>query len=214
MSLEFKSWEKIPRLRRDVTISEKIDGTNAAIVILPRAEGDYDAQLAAGELLEVGAYVVAAQSRKRLIQPGKGTDNYGFAQYVWENAEAFVTTLGQGYHYGEWYGQGIQRGYGLTEKRFALFNAPRWEAGKDAGILDDIPGLGIVPVLFKGQYYDGLIGDMASALKQYGSQAVPGYMNPEGLVMWHSQSRDLYKIILGTPESGMLYDDGAKGSAE
>lgn len=34
--IEFKAWPKIPRLFRDVIITEKIDGTNAAIHIAAR----------------------------------------------------------------------------------------------------------------------------------------------------------------------------------
>lgn len=208
MGLEFKAWNKIPRLRREVTITEKIDGTNAAAVILLRAEGDYDAQLTAGELIEVGDYVVGAQSRKRLIQPGKDTDNAGFAKYVWDNAEDFVEVLGLGYHYGEWYGQGIQRGYDLDHRRFALFNTERWRHLADDGPLSvlppPIPGLGVVPVLYKGPFHSGVTTTQRNLLSVLGSVAVPGYMRPEGFVMWHSQSRQLYKVLLE-------HDDVPKG---
>jgi len=54
----FQPWPKTPRLNRDCIVTEKIDGTNSAIVID-----------------EVGD--VYAQSRNRLITPGD--DNYGFA---------------------------------------------------------------------------------------------------------------------------------------
>lgn len=210
MALEFVSWPKIPRLRRDVTITEKLDGTNGAVVILLRSEGDYDAQLASGELIEVGAYVVGAQSRKRLLQPGKGTDNHGFAQYVWENAEAFVETLGLGYHYGEWYGQGINRNYGLTEHRFALFNAHRWKDLQGQTELLGLatpPGLEVVPVLYQGPFHSGVITTQRNLLSVLGSVAVPGYDRPEGLVMWHSQSRQLYKVLLEN-------DDQPKGAVK
>ena len=33
MPIEFKEWPKTPRLLRNITITEKIDGTNAAIGI-------------------------------------------------------------------------------------------------------------------------------------------------------------------------------------
>ena len=86
--LEFKKWEKIPRENPfTVTISEKIDGTNACIVIID------------GAIAEV-------QSRKRFITPGD--DNYGFALWVEENKDD-LASLGDGYHYGEWAGEGIQK---------------------------------------------------------------------------------------------------------
>lgn len=34
----FQAWPKIPRYNRQVTLTEKIDGTNAAIIIEPDAE--------------------------------------------------------------------------------------------------------------------------------------------------------------------------------
>ena len=37
-----------------------------------------------------------------------------------------MTFLVPGRHFGEWWGSGIQRGYGLDEKTFSLFNAYRW----------------------------------------------------------------------------------------
>ena len=59
------------------------------------------------------------------VDNGKNCDNHGFARWVSENAEELLK-LGEGRHYGEWHGKGIQRGYGLEEKRFSLFNVTRW----------------------------------------------------------------------------------------
>ncbi len=106
--LKFEPFNKIGRLKRTCTITEKIDGTNAQICFN-----------AAGEML-VG-------SRKRQIWPegfegkDKGCDNAGFAKWAYENKDALFDFLGEGRHFGEWCGGKIQRGYGLTEKRFALF---------------------------------------------------------------------------------------------
>src|ERR1700744_5037408 len=94
---EFKPWPKTPRYFRDITITEKIDGTNAAIGIQPVAGSDYP--------------MVYAQSRKRIIT--KDDDNYGFARWVYDNCETLVEDLGYGLHFGEWWGKGIQRSYGL-----------------------------------------------------------------------------------------------------
>ena len=98
--MEFIAFPKIARLRRDCVITEKLDGTNAQIVIQD------------GEIVAVG-------SRSRWITPGKDTDNYGFAGWVEQN-RAELLGLGDGTHFGEWWGSGIQRNYGLTEKRFSL----------------------------------------------------------------------------------------------
>lgn len=126
-TIEFKPWPKTPRLFRSILITEKIDGTNAAVIIT--SDG-----------------TVAAQSRNRLVTPGKLTDNYGFARWVEENADELRDVLGTGHHYGEWYGSGIGRNYGLTngDKRFALFNVNRYQ---NVPHLDRVPGLDVVPVL-------------------------------------------------------------------
>ena len=104
-NVEFKSWGKIPRDNPfNVTITEKIDGTNACVIIQ-------------------GGAIVGVQSRKRMITP-EG-DNYGFAKWVGEHEEHLLT-LGDGYHYGEWAGEGIQKNpLKLTGKHFFLFNTFR-----------------------------------------------------------------------------------------
>lgn len=101
----FVPFPKVGRVSKGCVITEKIDGTNACIYI----NGD----------------VMLAGSRSRWLEPGKTTDNFGFASWVEANRED-LRQLGDGTHFGEWHGQGIQRGYGLKEKRFALFNVDRW----------------------------------------------------------------------------------------
>ena len=102
MEIEFKSFGKIPRLSRDIVITEKIDGTNGQIYI----DGD----------------TIMAGSRNRWITPQD--DNHGFAAWVSANREQLMA-LGNGRHFGEWWGAGIQDGYGQTEKFFSLFNTRR-----------------------------------------------------------------------------------------
>jgi RNA ligase len=199
MAVEFRPWPKIPRLNREITITEKIDGTNACIIVLPYNEDEhYDQFYQKRELLGLVATgpttvaVVGAQSRTRLIQPGKTTDNYGFAQWVQDNAVALVETLGLGYHYGEWWGQGIQRNYGQTEKHFSLFNHHRW--GYED--LSAVPNLDTVPLLYKGRYHGESVDLVLDLLREIGSVAKPGWMKPEGVVVWHSQSKQYYKVLL------------------
>src|SRR5687768_16084610 len=100
MDQEFRPFGKIARLNRDVVVTEKIDGANALVAV--------------GE-----DGTVRAGSRTRWIAPGD--DNFAFAAWVDKNIDA-LRGLGPGFHYGEWWGAGIQRRYGLTEKRFSLFN--------------------------------------------------------------------------------------------
>ena len=104
---EFAGFPKMARLSRDIVITEKIDGTNAQIYITKEGE-------------------IRAGSRNRWITPAD--DNFGFAQWVESNRDQLLE-LGPGRHFGEWWGSGIQRGYGMEkgEKKFSLFNAVRSE---------------------------------------------------------------------------------------
>jgi hypothetical protein len=171
MTVEFRAWPKTPRLFRTVTITEKIDGTNAAVIVT--AEGE-----------------VAAQSRKRIITPE--ADNYGFATWVHENAAYLAETLGEGYHYGEWWGQGIQRRYGLDHKRFSLFNVRRW-----SGTTFEHPQLHMVPVLYQGDLGFYTVDDVLDDLRLSGSMATPSYFNnPEGICVFHEDANQVFKVLL------------------
>lgn len=191
--MEFIPWPKTARLYRDVTVTEKIDGTNAAIRI--EADGSDEKNhvaLAGYRHDDTGEhwYQLGAQSRNRLITPD--ADNYGFAAWVKENAESLVRDLGPGSHFGEWWGSGIQRGYGIEEKRFSLFNTAKW-----AGAEFETPQLHTVPVLYQGVFNETDAVDMPEyKLSFYGSSAAPGFRNPEGICIFHSQSRRVYKYTL------------------
>lgn len=195
--IEFKEWPKTPRLFRDMIVTEKIDGTNAAIIIeaVEPGLGWEDQPAKAVEAFD-GEYLVGAQSRKRLITPE--VDNFGFARWVWDNAEDLVHALGPGRHYGEWWGSGIQRGYGLQngEKRFSLFNVKRY-----ADMFSMIPNLGTVPVLFEGPFDLDEVATQIGQLRLTGSQASPGFMRPEGVVVFHAASGAVYKATLENDEA-------------
>ena len=182
--IEFQKWPKIPRLFRDMVITEKIDGTNGAVIITE--EG-----------------VVAAQSRNRLITPED--DNAGFAKWVDANQIELVVALGVGRHFGEWWGSGIQRRYGLTgnDKRFSLFNVNRYA---DAD-LSRVPGLGLVPVLYRGPFDTNEADDALDNLTDSGSWASPGFMRPEGIVVFHAAANSCFKVTVE-------HDEKPKGSFE
>src|SRR5687768_14030130 len=113
---KFEPFPKMGRLYRDVVVTEKLDGTNAQLLI-------DDAGFADGnEVAIVDGRAIWAGSRTRWLDVSSKGDNFGFAKWVADNAAELVK-LGVGRHYGEWWGQGIQRGYGLNDKRFSLFNA-------------------------------------------------------------------------------------------
>ncbi len=97
---QFEPFEKIPRFFRNVTITEKIDGTNASIhIVKPEIDiSHFDLWTA-----KVGDHLIWAGSRTRWITPDN--DNFGFAKWVANNAEELVQ-LGVGTHRGEWWGNG------------------------------------------------------------------------------------------------------------
>lgn len=174
--MEFTEFPKMARLSRDVIVTEKIDGTNAQVFITN------DGQIVAG-------------SRTRWITPQD--DNFGFAAWVEAHLDELLT-LGPGRHFGEWWGQGIQRNYGLTEKRFSLFNVQRWAlhgtepqriATADPRIekwQDVLPKCcGLVPVLYRGLFDTTAVDRAIETLRLTGSAAAPGFMKPEGVVVFH-----------------------------
>lgn len=187
---EFREWPKTPRLFREIVITEKLDGTNAGLHI------SEDGQ-------------VVAQSRKRIITPD--SDNYGFARWAADNAADLAYILGPGLHFGEWWGQGIQRRYGLAQKRFSLFNVVRWGTQADADGTtmksraeqsDLVDQVDAVPILYRGTFDQDVIDALMKELKEYGSYAAPGFMNPEGICVYHSQTRGVFKVTLDQNDAG------------
>jgi len=222
----FEGWPKTPRLFRDMIVTEKIDGTNAAVLIVPWSvavaessqsfnwtEGYFREWHPAGKNLitvvgtpnrkafndlhwtEYGpdAFAVFAQSRKRLITPDQ--DNYGFATWVRDNAAHLVEILGEGRHYGEWWGQGIQRGYGLDHKRFSLFNVKRYFPLLQAAASEDnlLPNLNLVPILYEGRFDTKTVGLVLGGLAAGGSHAAPGFDRPEGVIVYHHALNGVFK---------------------
>jgi hypothetical protein len=195
----FVEFPKIPRLRRNITITEKIDGTNGAIGFMPvntleYAVGWVDDGRNPTVKIDDDYYVVYAQSRTRIITPKD--DNFGFAAWVYDNAGTLAATLGPGLHYGEWWGSGIQRGYGLSEKRFSLFNTKRWATTEFT-----TPRLGTVPVLYQGLFGPFSVQNALLDLEADGSYASPGFMKPEGVCVYHSAANMSFKVTLEKDEA-------------
>lgn len=196
MTITFEGWPKTPRLFRDCIITEKIDGTNAAVIV---EEGLTDDGIA-DVLVDGVFYTVAAQSRTRLITPGKTTDNFGFAAWVAEHATDLARLLGPGRHFGEWWGKGIQRGYGLDERRFSLFNVGRYGtlAEQSEGLLHT------VPVLYQGPFAERAVHETLDDLILRGSRAAT-FATPEGVVVYHAAARQVFKVLIEN-------DDQPKGA--
>lgn len=172
--MDFVEFDKIARLSRNCVVTEKLDGTNASIIIT-----------------DAGDFLVG--SRTRWITPQD--DNYGFAKWAHANKEELLK-LGAGQHFGEWWGLGIQRNYGLQEKKFSLFNTGRW--------LDDAVRptcCGVVPVLYTGVFDTIQVLNALDQLRALGSAAAPGFMKPEGVVVWHEAARTYFKKTIEKDES-------------
>ena len=172
--LTFSEFRKLPRWSREIIITEKIDGTNASIFI-----GED------GETFLTG-------SRTRWITPDE--DNHGFSRWAHENKQELLR-LGPGRHFGEWWGAGIQRKYGLTEKRFSLFNVSRWEDSAVRPACCDV-----VPTMYRGPMNEDHVWGMRDELAVNGSRAAPGFMDPEGIVIWHTAANIGFKKTIKKDE--------------
>lgn len=188
--IEFKAYGKTPRWGKETTaeITEKLDGSNMAVIVTARG-------------------YVGAQSRNRLITPEQ--DHAGFAKWVDQNADDLADVLGEGHHYGEWYGHGVQkRTYGLVngEKRFALFNPYVYgETVRASGIR----GLEVVPHLYSGPLEADTVDRVMQDLKATGSKAGVAadnpwggspYLGPEGIIIYRNDTRRVSKATFDSPE--------------
>lgn len=192
MELEFVSFPKIGRVSATATITEKIDGTN-------------------GQLLfnEEGRMLVGSRKREVFPEgtvweeyadfPDKGTDNFGFALWAYARRPDLFKFLGPGRHYGEWAGQGIQRTYGMDEKRFYLFNTARFGPGRQ-----EIPehlaeqGLDSVPVLYEGPFGTDSAADAMTDLLLEGSR-LNNFDNPEGIITYMHGLKVYSKMTFDNP---------------
>lgn len=189
MRPDFVGFPKLFRMRRECIVTEKIDGTNASVLITD--SGD-----------------IHAGSRTRWITPQD--DNYGFAKWVESNRDELMK-LGTGLHFGEWWGSGCQRGYGLKngEKRWSLFNVARWcLAGEEPQriptadpriekyqqVLPECCHL--VPILYRGLFDTAKVEESLEELRVNGSKAAPGFSRPEGVVCFHVAGNFGMKVTL------------------
>jgi hypothetical protein len=190
------------RLSRECVITEKIDGTNAQLLIVERPPIGTPI---GGYVAAVENVLIYAGSRNRWLQ--LGDDNSGFALWLAEHAEE-LAQLPVGRHFGEWWGSGIQRGYGLSkgEKRLSLFNTERFhlhgESAQrkptgDPRIFNETielpPCVGLVPVLARETFSTGLAQRVLEGLRVHGSVAAPGFMDPEGIIVWHTAAQVGFK---------------------
>jgi hypothetical protein len=163
MEPEFKPWPKIPRIKENtITISEKIDGTNAC-------------------LINENGSLIGCQSRNRMIK--LGDDNMGFAFWADQNKDE-IAKLGDGYHYGEWAGPGIQKNpHKLEKKEFFLFNTFRPK--------ESLPScINQVSTLYVGPHSPEIIEETMESMWELSK--IAGY-KPEGIVVYYHDTRNYSK---------------------
>jgi len=189
-SVEFKEFPKLPRLSREVLISEKIDGTNSSILITEFGD-------------------ILTGSRTKWVTPED--DNKGFAKWVQGNKQE-ILKLGPGRHFGEWWGSGIGRGYNLPkgEKRLSLFNISRWALyGTEPKLISEVTNkyqdllpecVGLVPLIARGIFHATLIDEAMYRLKTNGSYASPLFMKPEGIIIFHISGNVGFKKTIENDE--------------
>lgn len=168
--MDFLEFKPIARYSRPIVITEKIDGMNCQIAISP------DGELKAG--------VRTQWIDKDTDHDGLGM---GFWQWTQDNKEELVATLGKGRHYGEWYGYNLSHGYGLSERRFALFNTKRWTETTKPKCC------GVVPILYAGDFTTGIVEQTLDELIVSGSKMVEGWMRPEGIIIYHIAADVFFK---------------------
>ena len=176
MTEAYVPFPKVPRLNREIIVTEKIDGTNAQVFIAEDGE------------------TILAGSRTRWITPE--ADNFGFAAWVRDNRDELLK-LGPGRHFGEWWGSGIQRTYGLTngERRFSLFNVARWDAD-----ISRPACCHVVPTLYRGPFSQQAVDGAIQGLRDNGSLAAPGFAKPEGIIVFHTAANTGFKVTLEKDE--------------
>ena len=109
--------------------------------------------------------------------------------------------LGVGKHYGEWWGSKIQRKYGIGERRFSLFNTARWNDKNCPSCCS------VVPVLYSGPFDVVKLNSIIEELKANGSTAAPGFMKPEGVVVFLKENNGFLQITSNkdeSPKGGMV----------
>ena len=189
---------KIPHLESPCTITEKIDGMNAGVHILSERDllnEGYNPYLVNTKTyivddyyeLENIRYFMLAALKTRYTYKEDDSESYNFWNWCYDNKEN-LRHLGPGMHRGEFWGQGIGRNYGLKERRFSLFNTQRWSEKEESPTCCHV-----VPVLSIGGFWHEDVYWCLNYLEKEGSMAAPGFMEPEGVVIYHHNSNQMFK---------------------
>lgn len=184
---EFKTWHEINKFAGiHVVATEKIHGSNGQILVTTRPDGSLCA---------------TAGSRTRWLDAVSGPDNFGFAAFVRANEAEICEKLGEGRHYGEWVGPGVNSDYGLKDKHFVLFDVKRFSSERVAAT--GLPErFAVVPILYDGPYNSDAINKVFEDLRAGGSVFRPGFLRPEGMVLFFPQFGSRLKMVFKPEKTG------------
>lgn len=202
LDLTFTDFGKMVRLNRDCTITEKIDGCTAQIMVMAYSSDIMQALTTRGiDSITTPTNIILVGSRNRYLSGD--ADHHGFFQWVNRN-HMELETLGPGRHFGEWWGKGIQKRYHDTQKRFSLFNTQRWHAqGQDylpEGMEWAPACCDVVPILYKGPFTTQAVEKTVFNLRVRGSSVDPLCKRPEGVIVFHHALNQAFKVTLEKDE--------------
>lgn len=187
--IDHLAWPKITRRTAACTISEKANGSNVAVAFQVTDVSPTD-----GREVYALQFDMATQTRTRMAT--LDDDQVGIARWAEANRETLIRDLcyidgsppqkeGLSYHYGEF----MTRGH--DEPHLYLFNTRRW-----TGVQFKTPTLKVVPVLYQGNYYDGVVEECLEDLRQNGSRIHPG-LPAEGVVVYYPGNDTMFKDYTG-----------------
>jgi hypothetical protein len=62
--------------------------------------------------------------------------------------------------------------------------------------------LSVAPILYEGTFSEEEISASLANLRDYGSVAAPGFKDPEGICIYHTQTRTIMKVTLDNNDAG------------
>ncbi len=160
---EFTPWPKIARPSRQIIITEKIDGRNASVFIAELPANEPIPDKSLG-VFDIDGILYFMLAGSRTRWITPDDDNYGFAAWVARNFDC-LKQLGPGHHFGEWWGSGVHRPSCCH----------------------------VVPILYEGIFTPTAADDAIFQLAGQGSKAAPGFMNAEGIIVYHSAANLCFK---------------------
>jgi hypothetical protein len=92
----------------------------------------------------------------------------------------------------------------MKEKLFSLFNVDRWADNTIRPFC-----CSVVPTLYRGNFHTEDVERALELLQVKGSQAAPGFMKPEGVIIYHTAGRVYFKKTILKDEEPKSMHGGA-----